>query len=306
MRLPLVFLFVGMMRLETSWASDCQPVEGARILARELAVAVPEFAALDPQLAVGFSPVPGSRRVMHASDVLSLARRYSIEVSAPKNVCFEWPMRSLERAAVLEAMKASLGLPGAEIAIVEMSRYPVPAGPLEFPTSSLGAPAIRDARQPVLWRGNVIYGGARRFAIWARVTVSTRIQRVTASENLRAGMPIEARHLRLETIEGFPLAPEFAHSIEQVVGQRPLRPISVTSAIRLDQITAPMDVNRGDVVNVEVHAGAAQISIDGKAETAGRSGDVISVRNESSNRLFHARVTGKGKALVITRTPLVK
>ena len=39
------------------------------------------------------------------------------------------------------------------------------------------------------------------------------------------------------------------------------------------------DVNRGDMVEVEVRSGAAHLAFTGKAESAGRSGDTIVIRN---------------------------
>jgi flagella basal body P-ring formation protein FlgA len=60
----------------------------------------------------------------------------------------------------------------------------------------------------------------------------------------------------------------------------------------------PPDVNRGDMVEVEVRSGAAHLAFTGKAETAGRSGDTIAIRNLSSNKVFQARVDGKGRAFL--------
>jgi flagella basal body P-ring formation protein FlgA len=194
----------------------------------------------------------------------------------------------------------------ATIEIVEMSRNPVPRGRIEFPRDRLGTPAVGGPRTPVLWRGNVVYGGDRRFAIWARVTVAARFVQVVAIESLRTGQPVEPRQLRLETSEGFPLRAKIADSIEQVAGRLPLRPLPAGSPIHLDQLAAPFDVNRGDLVDVEVRSGATRLAFSGTAETAGRSGDVVAIRNKGTNRLFQARVNGKGKALVLARAPLVK
>ena len=306
MKLCIALVIAGIACAASAEQRACREVEGERIFARDLAVAIPAFGALVPQLPVAFAPVPGSRRIMHASELVSLARRHSIELATVEDLCFEWPMQPLERAAAMEAMRASLDAPEATIEIVEMSRNPVPRGRIEFPRDRLGMPAAAGARAPVLWRGNVVYGGARRFAIWARVTVAARVVQVVAIESLRAGQPVEPRQLRLETSQGFPLPAKIAGSIEQVAGRLPLRPLSAGSPIHLDQLAAPFDVNRGDLVDVEVRSGAARLSFSGKAETAGRSGDVVAIRNEDTNRLFQARVNGKGKALVFARAPLVK
>jgi flagella basal body P-ring formation protein FlgA len=152
----------------------------------------------------------------------------------------------------------------------------------------------------------VVYGDARQFAIWARVTVTATLVRVVAVESLRAGQLVEPGQLRLETSLGFPMPAKLAGSIGQVAGRLLLRPVPAGSPIHLDQLAAPFDVNRGDVVDVEVRSGAARLSFTGRAEADGRSGDMVAIRNESSKRLFQARVNGKGKALVIARVPLVK
>ena len=247
---------------------------------------------------------------MRVSELVSLGRRNSIELPAVGDLCFEWPMGPLEQAAVMQAMRTALkpeaDAPEATIEIVELSRTPVPRGRIEFPRDRLGTPAAAGARAPVVWRGNVVYGEGHRFAIWARVTVTVRIVQVVAAESLRAGEVVELRQLRLETTQGFPLSAKIASSVEQVAGRLPLRPVPAGSAIHLDQLRAPFDISRGDVVAVEVRSGATRLSFSGKAETSGRSGDVVSIRNESNNRLFQARVDGKGKALVVTRVPQVK
>jgi flagella basal body P-ring formation protein FlgA len=284
----------------------CREVESERILARDLAVAIPAFGALPPQLPVAVAPLPGSPRIIHASELVSLARRNSIHLATAEDLCFEWTMQPLERAAVADVMRASLNAPEAAIEIVEMSRNQVPRGRIEFPRSRLGTPAAASVPAPVLWRGSVVYGDALRFAIWARVTVHATIVQVVAVESLRAGQPVENRQLRLETTQGFPLPAKIARSVEQVAGRLPLRPVPAGSPIHLEQLSAPFDVNRGDVVDVEVRSGAAHLSFSGKAETAGRSGDMVAIRNEYSNRLFQARVNGKGKALVLARAPQVK
>lgn len=306
MRLRQAVVIVGLACAAPAEQRACREVVGERILARDLAVAIPAFGALVPELPVAVAPVPGSQRIMHVAELASLARANSIEPATLEDLCFEWPMQSLDRVAMMEAMRASLNAPEAAIEIVEMSRNRVPHGRIEFPRDHLGTPAAGGVRVPMLWRGNVVYGEARHFAIWARVIITDTVVRVVTLESLRAGQPVERSQLRLETTQGFPLGQNLARSVEQVAGHLPLRPIPAGSPVHVDQLAAPFDVNRGDVVDVEVRSGAARLSFSGKAETAGRTGDMVAIRNEGTNRLFQARVNGKGRALVLTRVPQVK
>jgi flagella basal body P-ring formation protein FlgA len=118
-------------------------------------------------------------------------------------------------------------------------------------------------------------------------------------ENLRSGQPIEARAIALKTEKCFPRGGDRDAAPDQVEGMQPVRPIAAGQEVRLDQLAPPNDINRGEMVSVEVRIGAAHLAFSGRAESAGRAGDQVSIRNLQSNRVFQARVSGKGKALVL-------
>jgi flagella basal body P-ring formation protein FlgA len=238
-------------------------------------------------------------------ELSTLAKRYALELESPADLCFERRVEQLDRTRVLEAMRATLAIPDARIEIVETSLFPVPHGKLEFRREGLRRPALPSARTPVEWRGNVVYDDNRRFAIWARVIVSVNCTRVVAVENLKSGELITAGNVRLESLETFPLAAGVAQTIEEVVGRISWRAIAQGSEIQVTQLRLPPDVNRGDLVEVEVRSGGARLSFTATAESAGRSGEVIAMRNPSSNKVFRARLNGKGHALLEADRPMV-
>jgi flagella basal body P-ring formation protein FlgA len=274
----------------------CVEVEGDRILARDFAVSLPGFGRLSPETPLAPAPMPGVRRFFHASELVALARRYSVDIDQDAALCFERQTEMLDRDRVLEAMRLALPLPGLEIEIVETSLYPVPRGRLEFRRESLGTPASPSAHTAVEWRGNVVYGDNQRFGIWARVLISVPMPRVVAAGALRKGEVIAASQVRVETAARFPVAGDVAQTVDQVIGRAPMRIVAAGAEIHLAQLMVPPDVNRGELVEVEVRSGAAHLALTGKAESAGRSGDTIVIRNLSSNKVFQARVEGKGKA----------
>jgi hypothetical protein len=61
---------------------------------------------------------------------------------------------------------------------------------------------------------------------------------------------------------------------------------------------APYDVERGDIVRVEVRSGAVLLAFDASAETAGRLGESVLVKRASDARRFRARVETKGKVSI--------
>lgn len=57
-------------------------------------------------------------------------------------------------------------------------------------------------------------------------------------------------------------------------------------------------VERGDTVRVEVRSGGVVLAFDAAAESSGRAGDAVIVKNPQNGRRFQARVEGKGKVSI--------
>ena len=276
-------------------AAGCIAIEGEHVQARDLAQGAPAFSAVAPDTELGYAPVPGARRVYRAPELQRLARRYNIALAAATELCVERAMEPLRPERVIEAVRKALGTPDARVEILELSRYPVPPGEIQFAGSAL--PAI--AAPSVLWRGFVRYAGDHRFAIWARAKVLVRSNRIVATENLSAGHRIEARQLRLEECEAFPSSQPATRSLDQVVGRVPRHAITAGTTVAANLLDAPREVERGDVVEVEVRSGAARLKFEGRAESAGRRGDSIPVLNLMAGKSFSAKVADKDLVVLI-------
>jgi flagella basal body P-ring formation protein FlgA len=278
----------------------CLALDSDHILGRDLARALPEFTGMGSDIVLGAAPFAGAKRIFHSDEIGAFAARYAIKIESPRDVCFEWITEPLNRDSVLEAMRKSLGVPGARIEIAEMSLDRVPPGTIDFPREWLGKPASPDQPAPVSWRGNVTYGGNRRFAIWARVRINVPVDVITATETLNAGHPVRAEQLRIDRKDRFPAFHDSALTLQQIVGMLPLRSVPCGAEIRLSNLVLPNDVSRGDLVAIEVRSGKARLTFSARAESAGRTGDMIAVRNPESNKIFRARVCAKDKAIVET------
>jgi flagella basal body P-ring formation protein FlgA len=296
--IPQLVALLWIAPLAPAQSLGCIEVERDRIVAGDLAASLSSFAQLPPQTPLGASPLPGVRRFFHLPELKMLAKRYGMDIGAAPDVCVERPMEKLDREKVLESMRQALGLKDARIEIAETNLYPVPRGRVMFRREDLGRPALASSESPVIWRGNVLYGDSHRFAIWARVHVSASVPRVVAVEDLKRGEPIATSKVRVETATAFPAAGDVARTIEEVAGRTPVRDVAAGSEIHLGQTVQTPDVSRGEMIDVEVQSGAARLRFTGKAETAGVSGDIVTVRNPATNKVFQARVLGRGKAFL--------
>jgi flagella basal body P-ring formation protein FlgA len=277
----------------------CLPLlsDGDRITAADLARAEPAFTALPADTPLGYAPAPGTHRTFGVAELARVAQRYGLALEPRAGICLERAVEPLAPAQLLEAIQVALGIPDARIEILDYSRHPVPQGRIEFFRTALAAPPPSQSQASALWTGAVRYGGNRRFAIWARVRILVQAQRVVAAQALPAGHPIEMRHLRLEDYEGFPPRVTALASMELAVGRAPRRSISAGTVLSSNQLAAPYEIARGAAVRVEVSSGDAHIEMEGRAESDGRAGQTIPIRNPANGKRFQARVEGPGKVV---------
>ena len=284
----------------------CEIVSGEQIVGADLSRTVPVFAAMPRDTVIGYSPAPGARRIFHFQELQRIGAQNSIVVPPDSEACFQWKMQTFTDDAVRAAMRESLNAPDARIEILARSKEPAPEGKLSFLQSGLSAATNTDASTPVTWRGYVLYNSTRRFSVWARVRVSTTMPRVVAREPLTPGKAIGKDQVRLETSEDFPLRNDAARSLEEVIGRVSRRAVRVGLPILRSDLAEAFQVERGDTVEVTAVSGAAQLELEAVAEVSGRQGDVISLRNPRSSKMFRARVEGKGRAIVmVTPTGLL-
>lgn len=268
---------------------QCLPVTGERILAGDMARAVPAFAGLAPDLVLGSAPAPGARRTYEAAELARLARRYGLSPEPGQEACFVRPVETLTRERVAAALRAAM--PAASIEVLEFSRQPIPPGELRFPLSRLRADP---ANSILMWSGAVIAPGRDDFPVWAKVRIQVSGKRAISTEVLAPGHPIELSQLREETYEGAPGLPD----LSQVIGCVPRRPIPAGTVIERQWLDPPIDVMRGELVRVEMRVGQARVLLDAEALSSGRRGETIAVRNAGNGKTLRAMVTDRRRLVL--------
>lgn len=274
----------------------CLPVEGDRILARDLAAAIPAFLGLNPEEILGFTPAPGTQRRFSSAELGRLAARHGV-TGQIEPVCFERKMEDITKEQVTAALRQSLPA-NAELELIEFSRVRIPKGLLEFPRSGLTPAPSKSPRTPQIWRGRAKYGATQSAPVWARARVWISRPCVFAAQDLAAGKPIRAGQIRIETIDAGPFSESGLASFDEVAGLSLRRPIRAGQAIPRSALEAATDVTRGDMVNLEAHFGAALLRAEVRAEASGRIGDRIQVRNVESGKTFRAKVLRKDFVVV--------
>ena len=278
-------------------AAACHAVAGAHITGQDLASAAPAFQVLAADADLGHAPMPGARRFFEPGELIRIAREHGFEVTGVQPVCFERPLASLTTDMVLAAMRKSPGMTGAQIGVTAISAFPAPHGELVFPPEGLAQPVSGDV---AVWNGYVQYDGGR-FTVWARVRITVHTKRVIATADLRPGHVIDANDVRVEEVDAFPYRSAMPDSLDAVMGHTVRRLLPGGKPVMAGALGDPNDVEIGDSVTVEVHSGAAMLRLEALAESSGRQGDTVSLRNSDGGKTFRAKVKGKDQAVVEAR-----
>jgi flagella basal body P-ring formation protein FlgA len=269
----------------------CLQVAGDRILAGDMARAVPAFAGVAAEMVLGDAPGPGARRTYSAAELARLARRYGLALEPATAACFLRPMQTLTRESVAAALSAAL--PAARIEVLEFGRQPTPPGDLRFPLSGLRTDSPSGAA--LLWHGVVSASAHEDFPVWAKVRIQISGTQVTSTEPLAPGHTIARGQVREDPYQGPPGLPD----LSQIVGRAPRRPIPAGTVIERQWLEAPADVQRGERVRVEIRSGRALVILEGQAQSSGRRGEVIGVRNPANGKILRATVTEPGRLVLV-------
>jgi flagella basal body P-ring formation protein FlgA len=280
-------------------AGACLPVQEDRIYGRDVAAAVPEFAAFPSAFSLSYAPAPGQRRILMGSFLQKAAKNHGLEIESAPDVCFERPLSSLREDDLRAAMSAAFENGPArdsavQIEVLEWGPKTAPQGTVIFPRNAIQTPSGTDHQSGFHWRGYVLYGGNHRFALWARVRVSAAATRVVAIADISPGKPIRQDQVRLESSETFALDARPARHLDEVVGFTSHNFIRSGAFVLRSQLSRLPEVAKGDLVKVHVSAGSARLVLEGRAETSGTTGSPIWVKNLSSGKEFRGTVAGKG------------
>lgn len=107
----------------------------------------------------------------------------------------------------------------------------------------------------------------------------------------RKGEPLQPDMLRLERRDVLSLRSGYISDVEASLGMLVKRSLPAGAVINTNVLAHPSLVSRGDLVQIIAGAGRVSVNTQGTALSDGREGQVIQVRNNSSQRVLQAIVT---------------
>lgn len=128
------------------------------------------------------------------------------------------------------------------------------------------------------------------------------VEVVAATRTLSRGDVVAENDLVISRIPARQAIAGAATTAAEIVGLSPRRSVPAGQPLIPGDFSAPILVNRGDMVHIVYRSGALSLSADGRALASGAKGSTISVMNLSSNRVIDGVVNAAGTVEVRSKT----
>lgn len=164
----------------------------------------------------------------------------------------------------------------------------------------LATPAAR--RTLYRLRYDVTCPDAQGWTQTVAVKTAVNLPIVVALQTLDRGRVIDAQDVVLRVQDIAPLNAQFFTTTEEAIGQTVKRRITSAQIVNSAQLEQPIMVERGQSVLMVARQNGIEASTSGEAMKQGRKGDVIRVKNISSQRTVDAIVVSPGVVHILVAT----
>ena len=282
-----IILLVSAASVATS--ADCVVVDGARVLASDLAARAAAFGTLDPNQELGPAPFGSMVRIYSKSQLAELLGRGADEL--PETLCVQRRREPIPESKWREALQRAISGCDAQVELREFPRHSFPVGELQFARTGI----VRGATVS-LWRGSLVLPDKQSVPVWVRAEIRVFAKRWKLGVPIQVGGRLVESDLSQE--EGwFVGTPCQAVEDWTPLGLIARRSLKAGAILQRVDVRRPPAVQRGQTVDVE-SGGAARVRVPGVADTNGEIGQNVRVTSSWNGSRLTGRVTADGKVRV--------
>lgn len=148
-------------------------------------------------------------------------------------------------------------------------------------------------------RYDITCSGMQNVSVAVAVKNTITLPVVVATHMLERGRIIDVQDVELHPQDIALLNGQFFTAVEDTLGQTVKRRIAVSKTLSTGQLELPVIVERGQSVLMLAGQQGVEASTSGEALRSGRKGEIIRVRNSSSQRVIDAIITSPGVVRIV-------
>jgi len=282
-------------------ADHCE-VNADTILLGDLAQITGSDEALNAQvrtIAVGAAPQPGKSRSINRDYVIIRLKQSGVSLTA---IAFQGPEVTIVSRGSVEITAEKLERVVREFIVQNMpwdqKKVHIAdvriTDPVRLPQGHIGYTVLPP--EGGKYQGTVLIpitftvNGASVKKVWAHATIEVLTDVVVCTRPLGRYEIITEDKIRIEQKDLASIPSNALAAAQDVVGKRTRRVLSANAVLTADQVELPPLMKRGDLVTIIADSGCLRISARGEALERGRRGELIKIRNLSSQKEIFGRV----------------
>lgn len=150
------------------------------------------------------------------------------------------------------------------------------------------------------WQAQAYFvaGGKTESVVPISGSYGTMVEVPVVTKQFNRGDVIEEKDIQMRSMPERQLRKDTVLNTKELIGQSPRAGISPNRPIHAQEITAPIVIKRGDLVEMSYNTPYIHIKATGVALEDGALGKFIRVKNQKSERAISAQVTSAGRVSV--------
>lgn len=140
--------------------------------------------------------------------------------------------------------------------------------------------------------------GSRPWRIYVPVKVTREVEVAVLARSLPRGASLDASSIRMQRMDTHTLAFGYYENADLVTGQTLRRAAAAGTVISPALVDIPPTIRKGEQVTLVAQRQGIAIRAPGRAMVDAQIGDLIRVRNLSSERVVEGKVQGPGEVVV--------
>ncbi|HPF47515.1 MAG: flagellar basal body P-ring formation protein FlgA [Alphaproteobacteria bacterium] len=298
----LFLLFVGFAAFVAQAQEDLPELKPSAIVDDSVITLGDIFSGLNEEqdLIVANAPDPGKKILVSARQILTLTRANNVRwrnSAGVKNILVSRASSIVNYTDLTPALTAELKNlyhSDRNLEIRFYNRNGVINLPTGFDAADIDIKNItldkRSDKFSALVGAPTGNGGETLYTISGRTISVVRVPALT--KTIRNGDIITKQDIKWISLPETQIGSNIIRNTENLVGLTPRNQIKEDTIIRLGEVSAPILVKRGELVKINFTTDKISLSTVGKALESGGKGDVIQVKNNSSQKIVTAIVFG--------------
>ncbi len=252
---------------------------------------------------LGPAPAPGGSVVVEAAQLGAIARQFGVDWRPTSNAdraVLERPGRPLDRAAVLDAVRAALiaaGAPG-DCEIV-LPNFTSPNVPLDTDTAPVVTQLQYDSTSG-RFAGMLSVTAAGLEPINTRITGNTEaiLELPVASTRLATGTVLRDGDVHIARIRAALVRADVARTLEQAVGKQLRHQVPAGQPLKRADLMPPELILKGQSVQMVLESAGLLLIGQGQAMDSAGAGARVRVLNPVSRAVLEGTVVGPGRVRI--------